>query len=83
MKTKKQNFPHDDPIHMKAEKLTKSLLSSCQADGNLVKVMSQQMFLAERELQMTRAHLLDTIGKLNERDLEIIRLQGEVNKFLS
>ncbi|EEB13072.1 socius, putative [Pediculus humanus corporis] len=52
-------------------------------DQDLISLITNQMFLAERELQITRNHLIDTINKLNERDLEIIQLHEKKNEKIN
>lgn len=83
VKVKTHNCLLKENSQGKTENTIDKILSGKEkVDDDLITLITEQMFLAERELQVTRTHLMETISKLNERDLEIIQLHERVHKLL-
>ncbi|KAK6633569.1 hypothetical protein RUM44_004176 [Polyplax serrata] len=82
VKVKTHNCLLKENSQGKTENTIDKILSGKEkVDDDLITLITEQMFLAERELQVTRTHLMETISKLNERDLEIIQLHERLQNF--
>lgn len=78
-KINKTNSPRKIVPNKKDNLLDGILFGKGKSDCDLITLITDQMFSAEKELQITRTHLMDTMSKLNERDLEILKLHEKVS----